>query len=330
MICPICNKEIPNESVFCPECGGKIPQQSQNQNIGIFCPECGTGNVPNARFCEKCGTPLFQPDIQEKDEQTERWQPENKKPGGEKAFLIAGLFLLLIAIVMGGGFAAYHFVGRPVREVVQQSNADSADSTEGDSAESDATKDGGTEEKTEKETKTEDTSETETRTEEDSEEEEEEKYDPKEGGIHRYEYVISDCTWEQAYSECLKKGGYLVHINSKEEYNYILNEITKKQLDRVHFRIGAKRNTNSKEYYWVNEENQLYGDKVNSPAYWCSSEWMTAEPSFEDNGTMEMYLDIFYYQGMSQWVWNDVPNDIVAVVPAYAGKLGYICEYEDE
>lgn len=320
MICPICNKEIPNESVFCPECGEKIPQQSQNQNIGIFCPECGTGNVANARFCEKCGAPLFQSDTPEERNQTEMWQSERKKPGGEKAFLIVGLFLLLIVIVVGGGFAAYHFVGRSVREVVEQSNTESSVTTESESTEKEST------EEMEEKTKTDEKSAAETKTEEDSEEEE--KYDPKEGGIHRYEYVISDCTWEQAYSECLKKGGYLVRINSKEEYNYILNEITKKQMDRIHFRIGAKRNTNSKDYYWVNEENQLYGDKVNSPAYWCSSEWMTSEPSFEDNGTMEMYLDIFYYQGMNQWVWNDVPNDIVAVVPAYAGKLGYICEYE--
>lgn len=325
MICPICNKEIPNDSVFCPECGEKIPEQGQNQKVGIFCPECGTGNVANARFCEKCGAPLFQSNIQEVSKQKEIRQPEDKKPGGEKAFLIAGLFLLLFAIIVGGAFAAYNFIGRSEREVVQRSDTDSSGTIESDSTEKESK-----EEKTEAETKAEAKSGTETKTEEDSEEEEEEKYDPKEGGIHRYEYVISDCTWEQAYSECLKKGGYLVHINSREEYNYILNEITKKQLDRIHFRIGAKRNTNSKDYYWVNEENQLYRDKVNSPAYWCSSEWMTAEPSFEDNGTMEMYLDIFYYQGMNQWVWNDVPNDIVAVVPAYAGKLGYICEYEDE
>lgn len=30
------------------------------------------------------------------------------------------------------------------------------------------------------------------------------------------------------------------------------------------------------------------------------------------------------------WEWNDVPDDIIAVVPYYHGKIGYIVEYEEE
>jgi len=28
-------------------------------------------------------------------------------------------------------------------------------------------------------------------------------------------------------------------------------------------------------------------------------------------------------------VWNDVPNDIISVVPSYRGRVGYIVEYEN-
>ena len=42
----------------------------------------------------------------------------------------------------------------------------------------------------------------------------------------------------------------------------------------------------------------------------------------------ETCLDIYYYSKEKRWVWNDVPNDILDVVPSYAGTLGYIVEYE--
>lgn len=158
---------------------------------------------------------------------------------------------------------------------------------------------------------------------------EEDDYDPTEGGIHRYEFVISDCTWEEAYKQCISKGGYLARINSQREYDYILNEISKKGMKEIHFNIGGRRDLNSHDYYWVNEKNQLYGEKINSSEYWCINEWMANEPSFEDGEIQENCLDIFYYENEGRWVWNDVPNDIVQVVSYYSGKLGYICEYED-
>ena len=154
-------------------------------------------------------------------------------------------------------------------------------------------------------------------------------YDPSEGGIHRYEYVASDCSWSEAYQKCLDSGGYLARINSQEEYDYILSQIDQKQMQNIHFRIGGRRDANSQDYYWVDDTNTLYGEKINSGDYWCSGQWMSGEPSFSDGEIQENCLDIFYYQKEGRWVWNDVPDDILATVPEYAGKLGYICEYED-
>ena len=50
-ICPNCKKEIPNEAMFCPECGATLASE-------ITCPKCGKKLPLGARFCDECGTTL--------------------------------------------------------------------------------------------------------------------------------------------------------------------------------------------------------------------------------------------------------------------------------
>lgn len=147
--------------------------------------------------------------------------------------------------------------------------------------------------------------------------------------IHRYEFVVGNCTWDQAFEQAKQKGGYLAHINSVAENEHIIEQIKAQGMDKIHFILGGRRDSNSSKYYWVNKENKTYGKEINSDTYWVRDLWMTDEPSFSDKGLEEAYLCIFYFKDAGTWVWNDVPNNIMDVGQSYYdGKIGYIIEYD--
>ncbi len=62
--CPKCQKELPEETSFCPACGEKtVDVSEENAVVPVkenvrYCTKCGTPNNEDAAFCPKCGTPL--------------------------------------------------------------------------------------------------------------------------------------------------------------------------------------------------------------------------------------------------------------------------------
>lgn len=148
--------------------------------------------------------------------------------------------------------------------------------------------------------------------------------------IHRYEIYLEDVTWEQAFEKSKANGGYLAHIDSQEELEYVSGVIDEFEassgIDVVHFWLGGKCYNIGGEnaYYWADTDGNSTGvrlDGIQSPYY---SFWLEGEPSFGE----EEYIDMFIMDG--RYVWNDAPNDVIeALYGQPSGKVAYIVEYED-
>ncbi len=148
-----------------------------------------------------------------------------------------------------------------------------------------------------------------------------------EEGIHEYSYVLADCGWEEASELARNAGGYLAHIDSPEEFSYLTEELEDRGYHKMQFYIGGKRNPGEYDYYWVDYRGETYGEPLNTSLQdWL---WMEGEPSFEDEGIEETYMNIFYYRGEGRWVANDAPENVIVHVPEFQGRVGYIIEYEN-
>lgn len=154
-----------------------------------------------------------------------------------------------------------------------------------------------------------------------------------ENAIHRYEVFVEDCTWQEACEKCIEKGGYLARINSRDEFEYITKEIRKtKNYDKKQYYVGMRRDIGSDEYYLVDENNQLTGERMDQGyTTWAAPLWLDGEPSYRDSTLKleETVVTMFKYRETGKWVINDVPAELVRQMPSYEGKVGYICEYNE-
>ncbi len=136
----------------------------------------------------------------------------------------------------------------------------------------------------------------------------------------RYEVIKADISWEDANRVCIDKGGHLATITSKEEEDKII----------------AVAEASGVEKLWIGgyTTNDQYGDAV---GHWVMGEpfvyenWFSEdEPSrFDSDNAAEFYLMLWKISG--RWSWNDQRNDLInsPFANLYAGKMGYVIEYED-
>lgn len=146
------------------------------------------------------------------------------------------------------------------------------------------------------------------------------------GGVlsakHHYELFMGDVTWDEARAFCEERGGYLATLTTAEEYERIQNCIEENDLTDMMFWVGS---TNYHGYYWLEpgEELSRYYMLSHYNALWRFAD---GEPDYEGG----VYL--FYDVGRQQYLLADAPDDIISSDSEdfpYAGKIGFICEYNE-
>lgn len=148
----------------------------------------------------------------------------------------------------------------------------------------------------------------------------------KEVSTYQYEFFYDDVTWYEAYEDCISRGGHLLTIESREEYDILTAQLTEQELQDKIFWIGGMRLSGSRDYYWIDETGTV-GDISLNEAEEYRDYWLAGEPSYTGEGVEEQFLMLFYRKDPGKWVWNDAPADLLSVSEYYAERIGYICEY---
>ncbi|MCI9463781.1 MAG: hypothetical protein HFI48_07835 [Lachnospiraceae bacterium] len=159
---------------------------------------------------------------------------------------------------------------------------------------------------------------------------------------HRYELIVDDVTWKEAYEACKNRGGYLATILSVEELERIEEQIITEGETDTCFWVGANKvdeEGNSIGYHWLEPERAAENSKNYDMldfynALWQNF-WYGNEPSFwiEGEGVKirinEAYVMLIYNEKNDSFGLCDTVEDILALDHSYAGRIGYICEYDE-
>ena len=72
IVCPHCNADLPDDAVFCDQCGASLgagaptaapappPAAAGDEAL---CPKCGAPTIPGEAFCDHCGASLAEPEV---------------------------------------------------------------------------------------------------------------------------------------------------------------------------------------------------------------------------------------------------------------------------
>ncbi len=297
--CPKCGRKIEGDAIFCPGCGERIvPEFSSEMNESATAVrtqpgESITENQPVTGGSTVTGTP-----VEQKKKSMMPLVIILSAAGGAAALILIIFFLrsFLFARVNKPVVkeAEVEEVTREVQPAPEKESASAPDPAE-------------------------------------EEVKEEPLWYDKEG-IHRYELVISDASWSEAFEECLAKGGYLAHINSQEEFAFVTARIRQEDKTDITFWLGGSRDNPSDGYRWINPDRSVGDEPLDAEEN--MGYWLPGEPSYagdDEEGVMqkETCIDLLHRSSDDRFYWNDVPEDVIATAPYLSGKFGYICEYED-
>lgn len=150
---------------------------------------------------------------------------------------------------------------------------------------------------------------------------------------HRYELIVEDLTWTEASKACEEKGGYLATLTSREEFKRVQEQIVSEEKTAVTFFVGANR-AGRFGFGWLEPRKPEGYSMLDLYNALFADFWLDGEPSYEgltEDGreVKEEYVCILYRSVDGRCYLNDVPEDILSAAPSYAGRIGYICEYDE-
>ena len=158
---------------------------------------------------------------------------------------------------------------------------------------------------------------------------EEQETEEKEIVTYRYEFLVGDVTWYEAYEDCIARGGHLVTIESQEEFEILTEQLMDQKMERYLFWLGGMRLSESREYRWVDEAGNMGEEPLcgSDAAVEYQNCWLEGEPTYQSGESQERFMMMFYKTDQERWVWNDVAEDLLSEAPFYEGRIAYICEY---
>lgn len=151
---------------------------------------------------------------------------------------------------------------------------------------------------------------------------------------HRYEFIAGDVNWDEAQSQCKKKGGYLATITCLNEAKEISAQLHEQGFDDYALYVGYRScGWEGDEFYsyrWVDADGNY---KVVMPSMydywyyeWPGYDYQDSEWSFEAG---EQEYGLVKYNSETNMIYVfEAPGDLISVSPQYAGKMGYICEFD--
>ena len=139
---------------------------------------------------------------------------------------------------------------------------------------------------------------------------------------HRYDIQKANVSWVGAQDRCLRSGGYLVVINTRDEFNKITAMADELGVDLVW--IGARRDIATNRFVWERDEKIDAGVDPND---FKMPLWGLEAPSFNDgSGNPENYLILIRENG--GWYYED-SIDNVNQYYGWLGRIAYVCEFDD-
>ncbi len=148
---------------------------------------------------------------------------------------------------------------------------------------------------------------------------------------HRYELFIGDMIWTEAQQACIDKGGYLATITSPEERKEIADIIKSQGMTDYSYYVGYKAFCRIdgvlQDSGWVEKDGSLVDGHAFTDFYYYYYPGYDSQKEEWDFTLGQIGL-MKYATETDKIYMFEAPMDLLMYAPQYAGKVGYICEYE--